>query len=175
MIKESPPPECAVIRQLARIDIHIRRRWWKNYIDNPTWTFTRAIQATEGLADNQRSFDYATILYQWDLTCASEPALENAPGRQENNAEDGGDYSESAPWHQEDNAKDYSLENTTANSGDWDYCAENIAEESGDWHYSEWDYNPTNIAEAGSGSRVRAARNRYWLEHEGAAEANIQR
>ena len=63
MNRRSPPKKHAVIRQLARIDLHIRRRWWRNYIDNPTWSFTHAIQATESLADNQWSFDYSTSLY----------------------------------------------------------------------------------------------------------------
>ena len=63
MNRRSPPKEHTVIRQLARIDLHIRRRWWRNYIDNPTWAFAQAIQATESLADNQRSFDYSTSLY----------------------------------------------------------------------------------------------------------------
>ena len=58
-----PPKENAVIRQLARIDLHIRRRWWRNYIANPTWTFTQAIEAAESLADNQWSFDYSTGLF----------------------------------------------------------------------------------------------------------------
>ena len=53
-----------MIRQLARIDLHIRRRWWSNYADNPTWSFSRAITAAEALADNQWSFDYAPTLYQ---------------------------------------------------------------------------------------------------------------
>jgi hypothetical protein len=63
MNRRSPPKEQAVIRILARIDLHIRRRWWRIYADNPTWTFSRAITATESLADNQWSFDYAAILY----------------------------------------------------------------------------------------------------------------
>ena len=63
MNRRSSPKEHAVIRQLARIDLHIRRRWWRNYIDNPTWSFTHAIQAAESLADNQWSFDYSTNLY----------------------------------------------------------------------------------------------------------------
>ena len=63
MNRKSPPKEYTVIRILARIDIHIRRRWWRNYTDNPTWTFSRSIMAAEALADNQRSFDYASILY----------------------------------------------------------------------------------------------------------------
>jgi hypothetical protein len=62
MNRRSSPKEHAVIRQLARIDLHIRRRWWRNYIDNPTWSFTHAIQAAESLADNQWSFDYSTNL-----------------------------------------------------------------------------------------------------------------
>ena len=62
MNRRSSPKEHAVIRQLARIDLHIRRRWWRNYIDNPTWSFTHAIQAAESLADNQWSFDYSTSL-----------------------------------------------------------------------------------------------------------------
>ena len=109
MNRRSPPQERAVIRQLARIDLHIRRRWWRNGVDNPTWTFTKAIQAAEPLADNQWSFDYATNLYHG-----------SAPWHQEDYAEDSGDYGESAPWHQEDDAEDYSLENTAADSGDWD-------------------------------------------------------
>ena len=32
-------------------------------MDNPTWTFSRAIMAAESLADNQWSFDYASVLY----------------------------------------------------------------------------------------------------------------
>ena len=52
-----------MIRILARIDLHIRRRWWRNYTDNPTWSFSRAIMAAEALADNQWSFDYASVLY----------------------------------------------------------------------------------------------------------------
>jgi hypothetical protein len=182
-IKEHPPPEGAVIRQLARIDIHIRRRWWKNYNGNPSWTFTRAIKGTEGLADNQWSFDYSSILYEGDFTCANEPAQESAPGCQEDSAdyssdqiesarwqqediaEDSGDHGEGAPWHQEDSADDYSQENIAADSGDWDDCAENIAEE--EWDYSEWEYNPTNNVGpnweyTGSGSRARSASNRYW-------------
>ena len=139
MIRKNPPPECAVIKQLARIDIHIRQRWWKHYTEHPTWTFTRAIKATEGLADNQWSFDYTLILYQGDLTCASEPAQESAPRRQEDSAEDSSDQSESAPWHQEDSADDYSQENIAADSGDWDDCAENIAEDSGEWDHGEWE------------------------------------
>ena len=63
MIRRNPPREHAVIRQLARIDLHIRQRWWRNYVDNPIWTFTKAIQAAEFLADNQWSFDYSTNLY----------------------------------------------------------------------------------------------------------------
>ena len=63
MNRRSPPKENAVIRQLARIDLHIRRRWWRNYITNPTWTFTQAIEAAESLADNQWSFDYSTGLF----------------------------------------------------------------------------------------------------------------
>ena len=52
-----------MIRQLARIDLCIRQRWWRNYVDNPTWTFTKTIQAAESLADIQWSFDYSTNLY----------------------------------------------------------------------------------------------------------------
>ena len=63
MNRRSPPKEHTVIRQLARIDLHIRRRWWRNYTDNLTWSFTYSIQATESLADNQWSFDYSTNLY----------------------------------------------------------------------------------------------------------------
>ena len=63
MNRRSPPKGNAVIRQLARIDMHIRRRWWRNYVDNPTWTFTQAIEAAESLADIQWSFDYSTGLY----------------------------------------------------------------------------------------------------------------
>ena len=33
MIRRNPPPEWAVIRQLAHIDIHIRRRWLKPDMD----------------------------------------------------------------------------------------------------------------------------------------------
>ena len=64
MNRRDPPQERAVIRQLARIDLHIRRRCWRNYIDNPTWCFSKAISAAEALADNQWSFDYATTFYQ---------------------------------------------------------------------------------------------------------------
>ena len=176
-----------MIRQLARIDIHIRRRWWKNYTENPTWTFTRAIKATEGLADNQWSFDYTSILYQGDFTWANESAQESAPGCQEDNAEDSSDHIESAPWHQDDCAEDsgdyserapWDQEDCEDDSGDhsetnpwhqedgdWDGCAENIAEE--EWDYSEWEYNPTNNVGpnweyTGSGSRARSASNRYW-------------
>ena len=63
MNRKSPPKEHTVIRILARIDLHIRRRWWRNYVDNPTWTFSRAIMAAESLADNQWSFDYASVFY----------------------------------------------------------------------------------------------------------------
>ena len=63
MNRRSPPKEHTVIRTLARIDLHLRQRWWKNYAENPTWTFSRAIIATESLADNQWSFDYADRLY----------------------------------------------------------------------------------------------------------------
>ena len=63
MNRKSPPKEYTVIRILARIDIHIRRRWWRNYTDNPTWSFSRAIMAAEALADNQWSFHYASVLY----------------------------------------------------------------------------------------------------------------
>ena len=63
MNRRFSPKEHAVIRQLARIDLHIRRRWWRNYTDNPTWSFSHAIQAAEPLADNQWSFDYSTNLY----------------------------------------------------------------------------------------------------------------
>ena len=63
MNKRNAPTEHTVIRILARIDLHIRRRWWRNYVDNPTWSFSRAILSTEALADNQWSFDYASVLY----------------------------------------------------------------------------------------------------------------
>ena len=77
MNRRNPPREHTVIRILARIDLHIRRRWWRNYSDNPTWTFTRSIMAAESLADNQWSFDYASVLYPpqtnlpWDPTASS--------------------------------------------------------------------------------------------------------
>ena len=67
MNRRNPPREDAVIRQLARIDLHLRQRWWRNYVDNPTWTFTKAIQAAEFLADNQSSFDCSTNLYHGAL------------------------------------------------------------------------------------------------------------
>ena len=63
MNRRNAPKEHTVIRILARIDLHIRRRWWRNYVDNPTWSFFRAILSTEALADNQWSFDYASVLY----------------------------------------------------------------------------------------------------------------
>ena len=63
MNRRTPPKEHTVIRTLARIDLHLRQRWWKNYAENPEWTFSRAILATESLADNQWSFDYGSVLY----------------------------------------------------------------------------------------------------------------
>ena len=53
MNRRNPPREAIVIRTLARIDLHIRQRWWKNYTENPTWTFSHSIRASEALADNQ--------------------------------------------------------------------------------------------------------------------------
>ena len=64
MSRMNPSLERAVIRILARIDLHIRRRWWRNFVDNPTLSFSKAILAAEVLADNQWSFDYAPTLYQ---------------------------------------------------------------------------------------------------------------
>ena len=78
MNRKSPPKEYTVIRILARIDIHIRRRWWRNYTDNPTWTFSRSIMAAEALADNQWSFDYASILYPAQTGSAWEPPGPNS-------------------------------------------------------------------------------------------------
>ena len=64
MNRRNTPQERAVIRILARIDLHIRRRWWRSYVDNPTWSFSKAISAADALADNQWSLDYAPTLYQ---------------------------------------------------------------------------------------------------------------
>ena len=61
MNRRDPLPERAVIRQLARIDLHIRRRWWRNYVDNPTWSFSKSISAAEALADNQYIYIYIYI------------------------------------------------------------------------------------------------------------------
>ena len=85
MNRRSPPKEQTVIRILARIDLHIRRRWWRNYSDNPTWTFSRSILAAEALADNQWSFDYASILHpgalSWDPNASSWTNTHAALGR----------------------------------------------------------------------------------------------
>ena len=76
------PPESAVIRQLARIDIHIRRRWWHNYKANPTWTFTKAIAATAPFANNQWSSDYSTMFHQCSKTNeGNEPQGYNPKGK----------------------------------------------------------------------------------------------
>ena len=69
-----------MIRQLARIDLHIRQRWWRNYVDNPTWTFTKAIQAAESLADNQWVFDYSMNLYHGALREAVMARPQTDPG-----------------------------------------------------------------------------------------------
>ena len=52
----------------------IRRHWWRNYSDNPTWTFSRSIVAAEALADNQWSFDYASVLYPTSVSAPWDPA-----------------------------------------------------------------------------------------------------
>ena len=177
-IKEHPPPERAVIRHLARIDIHIRRRWWKNYNENPSWTFTRAIKGAEGLADNQWSFDYSSTIYDGDFTCANEPTQESSPGSQEDSADCSSDQIESAPGHQDAGAEDSNdhyegahwdqddcAEDDGDQDGDQDGCAENSAEE--EWDYSEWDYTPMNNVRpnweyTGLGSRARSAPSRHW-------------
>ena len=86
MNRSNPPQERAVIRILARIDLHIRRRWWRNYVDNPTWSFSKSIIAAEALADNQWSFDYAPTLYQgyqggqtWEPNPRWEPRVPGSP------------------------------------------------------------------------------------------------
>ena len=171
-INEHPPPESSVIRQLARIDIHIRRRWWKNYNENPSWTFTRAIKGTEGLADNMWSFDYSSTIDEEDLTCGNEPTQESSPGSGEDSADCSSDRIENAHWHQDAYAEDSTDRYEGAHwdqddyadadgdqDGDHDGRAVNSAEE---WDHSEWDYTPTN--NVGPNWEYTGPGSRTWFE-----------
>ena len=140
--KEHSPPEGAVINHLKRIDIHLRQRWWQNYNENPSWTFTRAIKRAESLADNQWSFDYSSTIYGDGFADANEPTQESSPASQEVSAEDGNENDEGAHRDQYDCAEDDGDQH-----GDQDDCEEydddqgDCAEDSADeeWDDSEWD------------------------------------
>ena len=144
--KEHSPPEGAVINHLKRIDIHLRRRWWQNYNENPSWTFTRAIKRAESLADNQWSFDYSSTIYGDGFADANEPTQESSPASQEISAEDGNENYEGAYGDQYDCAEDDGdqhgdqgncEEDDDDQDDDQGDCAEDSADE--EWDDSEWD------------------------------------
>ena len=144
--KEHSPPEGAVINHLKRIDIHLRRRWWQNYNENPSWTFTRAIKGAESLADNQWSFDYSSTIYGDGFADADEPTQESSPSSQEVSAEDGNENYEGAYGDQYDCAEDDGdqhgdqgncEEDDDDQDDDQGDCAEDSADE--EWDDSEWD------------------------------------
>ena len=65
MNRNRPPAEHLIVLQLARIDLSIRRRWWRIYReDEPTGrTFTSCMKATEDFAEQLWLQDISVQMY----------------------------------------------------------------------------------------------------------------
>ena len=61
--RPKPPQDGLIVKQLSRIDKHIRARWWREYRDNPSRPFSWAIRRTEQLADNSWSTDISFLMF----------------------------------------------------------------------------------------------------------------
>ena len=59
------PPDHVIIRQIARIDINIRKKWWRKYVedDPPGRTFTSCILDSEHYAEQQWDQDFELLMF----------------------------------------------------------------------------------------------------------------
>ena len=64
-LKQSRPNDDKIIRQVARLDMNIRRKWWRSYRDDSegTKTFTSCILEHRAYADQQWDGDYEIQMY----------------------------------------------------------------------------------------------------------------